>query len=303
MEDFTSASRRTLKFLHKQFGFGLWMVTRVENDNWVVLSAEDHNYGIQEGEVLKWSDSFCTHMVNGAGPNIALDANQVAAYRQAPIGRQMRIGSYVGIPIRQTDGSLFGTLCAISPEKQSPELEKQLECVRMAADLLSCLLNSELRALNAVRRFERTLDNTRIDYLTSLYNRQGWIGFLNLEEDRCRRYGHPACVISIDLDGLVSVNDRQGRLQGDALLKEAACSITSAVRSSDIVARMKEGEFAVLCVECDRSDATVIMGRIRSALAEKNIGASMGMAMRRPETGLNITADAANRSKSEQKRR
>jgi hypothetical protein len=42
MRDFESASRRALQFLRDQFGFDLWMITRVEGDQsyagkWVTL--------------------------------------------------------------------------------------------------------------------------------------------------------------------------------------------------------------------------------------------------------------------------
>jgi len=33
-----------LAFLHRRLGFDLWMVTRTEGDNWIVLQTEDHGY-------------------------------------------------------------------------------------------------------------------------------------------------------------------------------------------------------------------------------------------------------------------
>jgi diguanylate cyclase len=296
MDDFTSASRRALQFLHKQFGLGLWMVTRVEGDDWIVLSADDSHYGVKEGAVLKWSDSFCSRMVDGLGPKLATDAALVAAYRDAPIGKLMTIGCYVGIPLARADGGLFGTLCAIDPESQPPELEKQLPYIELIGELLSDILNVELKAVEATRRFERAFDAARTDFLTSLYNRRGWTGFLEQEEDRCRRYGHPAAIISVDLDDLKQMNDRYGHKSGDELLNAAARAIAGAVRSSDIVARTGGDEFAVLCVECDAPGAREIEHHIRLALTERNISASLGMEMRAPAGDLFATAELADRA-------
>jgi diguanylate cyclase (GGDEF)-like protein len=286
MDDFASASRRALRFLHMQFGLGLWMVTRVEGDNWIVLLADDSHYGVKEGDVLKWSDSFCSRMVDGLGPKIAPNSALVATYRDAPIGRQVEIGCYVGIPLMRSDGRLFGTLCAIDPEPRPPEFELQFPCIEVIAELLSSVLNAELKAVEATRRFERAFDAARTDFLTSLFNRRGWSDFLEHEEERCRRYGHPACIISLDLDDLKPINDRNGHKSGDELLVAAAKTLLESVRETDIVARTGGDEFSALCVDCDAREAMGIESRLRSALANRFIRASLGTAMRQPDTGL-----------------
>lgn len=296
MENFASASRRALQFLQKRYGFGLWMVTRVEGDNWVILTAEDRRYGLSEGNVLKWSDSFCSRMVEGLGPNIAPESDAIAAYAGAPVGRQIPIGAYVGFPMVNSDGALFGTLCAIDPAPQSVELADQQEFIRLIVDLLSELLRAELTAVNADRRLERAVDQARRDELTSLYNRRGWVEFLEAEERRCRRYGHPACVIAVDLDDLKSVNDRHGHAAGDEMLRAAAGALSTAVRGIDVVARTGGDEFMVLCIECDASNAGALVERIREVLAAAGIRASLGMAVRSPETGLYVTAHKADQA-------
>lgn len=103
--DFASAARNILSYLHHRLGFRLWMVTRTQEENWIMLQVEDHGYGVQEGDVFCWSDSFCSRMVNGEGPCIAPRVSTVPAYREAPIGKQVSIGAYIGIPIVLRDGS------------------------------------------------------------------------------------------------------------------------------------------------------------------------------------------------------
>jgi diguanylate cyclase len=302
MHDFTAASRRALKFLQQQFGFKLWMVTRVENENWIVLSAEDNGYGVKDGARLNWSHSICSRMVQGLGPKIAPNVDAVPAYAGAPIRLGMKIGSYVGIPIKQADGTLFGTLCAMSPETQSPDIAKHMEFLTFIADMLTLILNTELRAVSIMRRFERAVDDAMTDPLTSLYNRRGWIKFLSKEEERCRRYGHSACVLSIDIDNLKQENDRRGHASGDELIKSTGRALFAAVRTTDFVARTGGDEFMVLCVECDVVEANVIANRIRSNLLDDKITASVGLAMRHTENGLYFTADLADQEMYKEKR-
>ena len=63
-DDFETATRSVLKYLHKKYGFSLWMMTRTEGDDWIILQAEDHGYDVKEGSVFNWADSFCSKMVD-----------------------------------------------------------------------------------------------------------------------------------------------------------------------------------------------------------------------------------------------
>jgi diguanylate cyclase (GGDEF)-like protein len=278
-----------MAFLRERLGFQLWMVTRTEGDDWIVLSADDRGYGVSAGQVFRWSDSFCSRMVRGLGPNIAPDAHQVAAYEASPIARQLEIGAYIGLPLRRPDGTLFGTLCAIDPEPQPRELVQEQALLELMARLLGSLLSAELAAAEAVRRAERAEVEATRDQLTGLYNRRGWCMLLNREEDRCRRYGHPACVVSIDLDELKYVNDTQGHAAGDALLARAGQALATLARSSDVVARLGGDEFSMLLVECDHFDAQAMLQRLQEHLAQADVKASVGMAMRKPGDDLNET--------------
>lgn len=302
MQDFEVASRHALQFLQKKFGHDLWMVTRVDNNDWIILSAEDRGYGVREGSVLKWSDSFCSRMVRGEGPNVAPDSARIQAYAEAPIGRQMDIKSYIGFPIQRPDGTLFGTICAIDPQAQPSALADNIDIMTMVADLLARLLNSELEVASAKRQLERMVDKARRDALTSLYNRQGWMEFLELEEARCRRFGNPACIIAIDLDDLKKVNDKSGHVAGDSLLVGAAQALRSAVRNVDIIARTGGDEFMVLCIECDEEQGALVRARIEAAFHDRGISASIGHAMRRPENGLYLTSHLADQNMYEVKK-
>ena len=75
--DFEAASRATLSFLHQRFGFDLWMMTRVEGSDCLVLQAENHGYNVEEGTVFRWGDSFCSQMVLGHGPRVVPNAQNV----------------------------------------------------------------------------------------------------------------------------------------------------------------------------------------------------------------------------------
>ncbi len=286
MNDFAAASKATMQFLRQRLGFKLWMVTRTDGKDWIVLFADDHGYGVKAGQVYSWAETLCSRMVEGQGPHIAPDVASEPAYAKSPITEKITVGAYVGVPLRRADGTLFGTLCAIDPEPQPERIREDKDMVVLMGELLGGLLEAELANAENVRKAERMdVDITR-DELTGLYNRRGWDMLMVREEERCRRYGHPACVVSIDLDDLKFYNDTQGYASGDALLIRCSKALKEVTRGSDVVARMGGDEFAMLMVECDYFDAQAMLLRVQETLAGYDVRASIGMAMRKPGIDL-----------------
>ena len=301
--DFEAAARAVISFLHDRLGFGLWMVTRTEGDDWIVLQSEDHGYGVGPGKVFRWADSFCSRMVQGQGPRVAPDSNVVAAYASAPIAREVSIGAYMGAPLYREDGSLFGTLCAIDPERQPETIAREQAVVDILASLLSTILQEELKLNEALRKGERLEVEAHTDSLTALYNRRAWDKLLAREEERCRRYGHPAFVIACDQNELKRVNDTLGHATGDDLIIRAAGALRQAAREADVVARIGGDEFVILAVECDHAGAAALVARLRTALAQANVSASIGVASRSPVGGLEVAKNMADQRMYEEKQR
>lgn len=284
--DFAAAGSAVIRFLHQRLGFKLWMVTRTEGDDWIVLQAEDHGYSVTPHTVFRWADSFCSQMVLGRGPRVAPRSREIPVYAAAPIGRQVNIESYIGVPIHCEDGSLFGTLCAIDPVPQPDAITKELPLIELLAAMLSSVLSAELRAIDRERRLERAQTEAETDALTQLHNRRGWDRLIELEESRCRRYGHPACVAVIDLDGLKSMNDLHGHEAGDELLRRTAHALRKTARESDVVARLGGDEFGLLGLECDDEESGRLLQRLRTELESAGVAASVGIAMRMPASGM-----------------
>ncbi|MEK5768252.1 sensor domain-containing diguanylate cyclase [Acinetobacter schindleri] len=302
-EGFEEAGKAVLQFLYQRFGFDLCMITRVEGKNWIVLQSEDHQYGIQSGQVLQWADSFCFHMVEGKGPKIAPCCEDIPLYANAPISQQIPIKSYIGQPIFNEDGSLFGTLCAIDSKPKSNEITKDIDLIELLGDLLSKVLQAELRGSKYLREFKHLKRKAFRDPLTELYNRRAWEEFLNKAEERCKRYGHPAAVFFIDINNLKEVNDSLGHLVGDQLIRQAAHILSSTVRSKDIVARLGGDEFVILSIENNSLGAEKLFKRIMDAFTQAEISVAIGFAMRQPNRGLFYAAEQADKKMFQHKRK
>jgi len=217
-KNFEEAGQAVLKFLYQKFGFNLWMITRTEGDDWIVLQSEDNGYNVQPGQVFRWADSFCSHMVQGKAPRIAPRSEDIPLYVNAPIAKQVEIKAYIGQPLTKEDGSLFGTLCAIDPKPQSDAITKEAGLIDLLGQMLSYILQGELREVEQIRQRERFKEEALNDSLTGLFNRRAWDNLIGLEEERCKRYGHPTAILMIDLNNLKTVNDSLGHTAGDELI-------------------------------------------------------------------------------------
>jgi PAS domain S-box-containing protein len=149
---FEEASEQVIDFLVQTVPMAFWSVTRVVDGRQVYLSVRDDAYGKVAGDSVAWPDSMCQHMVAGTAPAIAPDAMAVPEYAGTTAARDLTIGSYVGAPIRAADGTLFGTICGIDPERRPDELLARAPGLRLLADLLGRVLEAAGLQAQAERR-------------------------------------------------------------------------------------------------------------------------------------------------------
>ncbi|WP_129339291.1 GGDEF domain-containing protein [Cellulomonas endophytica] len=292
---FADAAGAVLADLQARVGLRLWMVTRQVGGDQVVLAWRESSdgYGIGDGSVLDWGGSLCAAMVAELGPSIAPRVADVPAFAGAPVRRSAAVEAYVGVPLVEPDGGLFGTLCAFDPEPQPDTLREHEDLVRLQARLLSTVLALELDREVLRRRAEQAEQEATTDALTGVGNRRGWDRVLAAEEARCRRYAHPACVVAVDVDRLKAVNDGQGHFAGDTLLRRCAAVLAGAVRATDHVARLGGDEFAVLAVETDEAGGLVEVERLRAALDAAGVAATVGLGSRTSAGTLELAWQAA----------
>ena len=113
---------------------------------------------------------------------------------------------------------------------------------------------------------ERTRDlahQATIDGLTGLFNRRYFETRLEQEIQRQRRQFDELSLLMVDLDNFKDLNDTQGHLVGDRVLREVADILRRAVRIFDVCARYGGEEFVILMPGANAPTALRIAERIR----------------------------------------
>lgn len=183
---FEAAAKEILQYLHHQFGFDLWIVSRIEGDDAIIVQAIDRRFGLRPGKALKWSDLICKRMAEGLGPNIVPSLNDAPSYQSAPQVADFSVEAYVGFPLCDSDGHIFGTLSGIATEPQPKEIEQSRETFAIYSKILSTLLSMDLQ-LKSRRVDVPNLDiDQLVDSETGLLSRTAWERFLAAQERRAR---------------------------------------------------------------------------------------------------------------------
>lgn len=141
-----AAAHAILEHLGRVTGFALWALTSVEGEEQRVVEVVDAAFGVTQGMTLRFADSLCAPMAARQGPAYAPDVACVPAYADCPQTKEMGVGAYMGLPIRDADGILRGTLCGLDPEPQPPELAEELCTVRLMGESLALVLARERAA-------------------------------------------------------------------------------------------------------------------------------------------------------------
>ena len=143
-----AAAEGLLRLLHEHVGWDLWMVTRIEGDQQVVLLAEPEGV-LRPGASLAWERSLCRQMVEGSAPRMATVTAAVPEYANLTTGPLRDAAAYVGVPIVAPDMSLFGTLCGVAFRAKPLSAARELAVVEACARVLSTLLAAGLEAAPA----------------------------------------------------------------------------------------------------------------------------------------------------------
>jgi diguanylate cyclase (GGDEF)-like protein len=154
------------------------------------------------------------------------------------------------------------------------------ECLALGADdyfekpfdpiVLSMAISAKLQ------RSAELIRESRQDLLTGLPNRAAFSEAFERARLLAARLGQPLSLAIMDLDGFKSVNDRHGHVTGDGILRQAASTIASALRKSDLLARWGGDEFVALFANTDPAGAVLALDKARLALRSERFLAPGG---------------------------
>ncbi|BBF81918.1 GGDEF domain-containing protein [Asticcacaulis excentricus] len=161
---------------------------------------------------------------------------------------------------------------APAPTPPAPEPQTGDEWPLAARTLIDSLIRENIRLKADIKALTEQValaeHHADHDVLTPTLNRRAFLRDLGRAMGDGRRYGDPACLIYLDLDGFKAINDSYGHAAGDKALIHIAERLNANVREGDSVGRLGGDEFAILL---RHADISVARSKAQKLEAELNI--------------------------------
>lgn len=109
------------------------------------------------------------------------------------------------------------------------------------------------------------------DSLTGLINRREFNHRLETELARAQRYNQPFALLLADVDNFKAINQENGHLAGDKVLRVLAVTLSREVRPIDTVARYGNDLFIIIIPDIGVDDALITAHRLRKTVEDPNI--------------------------------
>jgi signal transduction histidine kinase len=139
-------------------GMGFAAVARVTETRWIACAVKDDiQFGLKPGGELQVETTIC-HEIRQSGNAVVIDhVAKDQSFSGHPTPAMYGFQSYISIPIIRSDGSFFGTLCAIDPRPAVLDNPQTIGMFKLFAELIA----SHLDAVDQLEASQSTLIDVR----------------------------------------------------------------------------------------------------------------------------------------------
>lgn len=114
------------------------------------------------GDAEPQEDTACYRVLHGKLPELMHDAAEFPLAAELPIVPALPVGSHLNVPLRLSDGTVYGSFCCISQKPDRSLTERDLETMRafaaLAADQIERDLQGDELRLERTARIEALLE-------------------------------------------------------------------------------------------------------------------------------------------------
>lgn len=114
---------------------------------------------IKPGDSRSLDDVYCRHILEGRLPQLMADTADYELAASMPITKAVPIGAHMSVPIKLSDGGVFGMFCCLSPRVNRSLNERDLNIMRAFADIAAEEIDKSRTAARAqALKRERIVD-------------------------------------------------------------------------------------------------------------------------------------------------
>ncbi|WP_448211010.1 diguanylate cyclase [Colwellia sp. MEBiC06753] len=126
-------------------------------------------------------------------------------------------------------------------------------------------------------RTQQLEEQARLDPLTGIYNQRAMQDVMRREISVARRRESKLSLIYFDIDNFKEINDSQGHIKGDEVLRFIGQTLLATIREVDVACRYGGDEFCIILPECDKESAVAVCNKIILNFTERYTYVSLSM--------------------------
>ena len=138
------------------------------------------------------------------------------------------------------------------------------DLVKVGGAIFKFLSGDKIESLYHEEIYQLTI----CDGLTQVYNKRYFLEFLEREMGRCHRYNRALSLIIFDIDHFKQINDVNGHLAGDHVLRELGHVVKPRIRKEECFARYGGEEFAIVQPEAGPENARKLAEKVRKLVED-----------------------------------
>lgn len=134
-----------LSSLRKHLGMAVAYVSEFDGNDSVFrdVDAPGLEAVIKTGDRRSLDDVYCRHILAGRLPELIPDTSRNAFAQTLPITHDSHIGAHMSVPVTMEDGSVYGMFCCLNFSPDPSLNERDLQMMRVFADLTARQLGEE----------------------------------------------------------------------------------------------------------------------------------------------------------------
>jgi EAL domain-containing protein (putative c-di-GMP-specific phosphodiesterase class I) len=162
-----SALLEVLHAIRTHLGMEVAFISEFEDDRRIFRFVDEDKGAppLEVGASGPLEESYCQRIVEGRLPEVIQDARQEPAAMDLAATREVPIGAHLSVPIRLSDGSVYGTMCCFDRHPDATLNARDLAMMRVFADFagrqLERLRERQKRQKGAQARIRDVLDHRR----------------------------------------------------------------------------------------------------------------------------------------------
>ncbi len=187
-----------------------------------------------------------------------LTPEELTQYSQDPLLKNFQTNDFLIMPLR-AKGNINGLIIADNIYTQKPITTDDIR-------IFSMLAGQAGLAIENSRLYEITVEKSRTDSLTNLWNHGFFQEKLNQEINTAKKKNQPLSLMMIDIDHFKNLNDTYGHQNGDFILKSIGQVLRESSQETDYICRYGGEEFSIILRFTSREKSYEIAEHIRQTI-------------------------------------